>query len=321
MRLGISMIIKRGFNKKIKLITLSLLVASVLTAVLVSGATAKNTGVTVGYWPLDKIEPSGYSTITLDRATVNAGIVAGHPEPALVEGKFGKAMQFDGENFVYVPVKFVVGFPPTPQPIYMPISPNLDVQKYVQIEAWINIPGFKDASYNNIVVKCDHPDQECAWQNTVRVLGLALKAGTSEAGRDYVEGALSGFVLTDGGGFNEIVTTQPVPLNQWVHVMFTRTASGMHLYINGYEQEVKVLEGVRNPSGNIVNGTEYYFGHDGLATIDEVKIVDLAPAAIDEAAFDIGPNMVTVIIAVSLIFAVAWLLRRAIQLWIIRPKI
>ena len=56
------------------------------------------------------------------------------------------------------------------------------------------------------------------------------------------------------------------------------------------------------------------------ATIDEVKIQDLEPP-VAENAFDIGPNMVIVIIAVSLIFAVAWLLRRAIQLWIIRPKI
>jgi hypothetical protein len=94
----------------------------------------------------------------------------------------------------------------------------------------------------------------------------------------------------------------------------------MYLYLNGEEQTVKVLHGSQNPQGNIVNGTELYFGHDSLASIDEVKIQDLEPP-IAENAFDIGPNMVIVIIAVSLIFAVAWLLRRAIQLWIIRPKI
>jgi len=48
---------------------------------------------------------------------------------------------------------------------------------------------------------------------------------------------------------------------------------------------------------------------------------DVCPADAIENAFDIGPNMVIVIIFVSLIFAVAWLLRRAIQLWIIKPKI
>ena len=51
----------------------------------------------------------------------------------------------------------------------------------------------------------------------------------------------------------------------------------MHLYINNQEQTVKVLSGTQNPSGNILNGTEYYFGHDSYATIDNVKITDLAP--------------------------------------------
>jgi hypothetical protein len=228
-------------------------------------------------------------------------------------------MKFNGENFVYVPIKFVIGFPPTPQPIYMPISPNLDVQKYIAIEAWINVSEYKNTTYNNIVVKCDHPDQACAWQNTIRVLGLSIRAGELENG--VVEGALSGFVLTDSDGFNEIATTQPIPLNQWINVEFTRTSTGMHLYIDGYEQSVNMVRGVQNPKGNIVNGTEYYFGHDGLATIDDVRITDLSPPDISENAFDIGPNITIAVIVVAVIFAVAWLLRRAVQLWIIRPKV
>ena len=128
-------------------------------------------------------------------------------------------------------------------------------------------------------------------------------------------------MLTDTGGYNEIVTKEPIPLNQWVDVEFTRTSSGMHLYVNGYEQNVKVIQGIENPQGNIVNGTEYYFGHDGLATIDDVRITDLSPPKLDENAFDIGPNVMVAVIVVSVIFAVAWLLRRAIQLWLIRAKI
>jgi hypothetical protein len=95
----------------------------------------------------------------------------------------------------------------------------------------------------------------------------------------------------------------------------------MHLYLNGDEQTTTVLHGVQNPQGNIVNGTEYYFGHDSLITIDNIKLVDLSPPNVTEDAFDIGPNIMIAIIAVALIFAIAWLLRRAIQLWIIRPKI
>jgi len=282
---------------------------------------AQSSGVVVGEWALDEVKPSDDTTITVDQTGVNAGILAGHPEPDLVDGKYGKALKFDGENAVYVPVKFVVGFPPMSQPMYVSISPNLDIQKYIQINAWINVPDLNDATYNNIVIKADHPDQDCAWQNTTRVLGLALRAGTPETGEAYTAGVLSGFVYTTEGGFNEVVTTEPIAFNQWINVEFTRTATGMHLYIDGQEQAVTVLHGTQNPTGDILNGTEYYFGHDSYATIDNVKITDLSPPELAEDAFDIGPNIMIAIIVVSLVFAVAWLLRRAIQLWIIKPKI
>ena len=303
----------------VKVLMLCLLAASVLSPILLTGVKAQSSGVTVGYWPLSQVQPSGSTVITPDSTGVNPGIVAGTPQPTLVDGKFGKAMQFNGNNFVYIPIKFVVGFPPMPQPMYIPVSSNLDVQKYIDISAWINVPGYKNATYNNILVKCNHPDQACAWQNTTRILGLAIRAGMPENG--VVQGAISGFVLTDSGGFNEIVTTQPVPLNQWVEVEFTRDSTGMHLYVNGYEQSVNVVQGVQNPQGNIVNGTEYYIGHDGLATIQDVKIIDLDPPQVTESAFDIGPNIMILVIVVAMTFAVAWVLRRVIQLWLIRPKL
>ncbi|MGA2681567.1 MAG: LamG-like jellyroll fold domain-containing protein [Candidatus Bathyarchaeia archaeon] len=303
----------------VKVLMLCLLATSVLSPILLTGVKAQNSGVTRGYWPLSQIQPSGYNVITPDSTGVNPGIVAGTPQPTLVDGKFGKAMQFNGNNIVYIPIKFVVGFPPMPQPMYIPVSPNLDIQKYVDISAWINVPGYKNATYNNILVKCNHPDQACAWQNTTRILGLAIRAGIPE--NDIVQGALSGFVLTDSGGFNEIVTTQPVPLNQWVEVEFTRDSTGMHLYLNGYEQSVNVVQGVQNPQGNITNGTEYYIGHDGFATIQDVRIIDLDPPQIAEAAFDIGSNIMILTIVVAVIVAVAWVLRRVIQLWLIRPKL
>lgn len=305
-------------NFKLKIIVITLLATCLFGSVEVTGVKAQSV-TTVGYWPLDKVTSSDGSVVTADTTGINYGIVAGHPEPTIVDGKFDQAFKFDGDNLVYVPIKFVVGFPPTPKPIYIPVSPNLDIQKFFNVQAWIRVPDLKDATYNNIVVKANHPDQACAWQNTTRVLGLSLRAGTPENGEQYEQGALSGYLLTESGT-NEIVTTQSIPMNQWIQVEFARTVTGMHLYINGAEQTVNVLRGTQNPQGSIINGTELYFGHDSYATIDDVKIQDLSPP-VAEDSFDIGPNMVIVIIAVSVIFAVAWLLRRAIQLWIIRPKI
>lgn len=302
---------------------LTLLLTSLLSMALIAPAKAQDsTGSTVGLWHLDEILPDGYNEITPDATGHNPGTLVHAPEyPALVEGKFDKAMKFDGGNGVYIPIRFLVGFPPSPQPIYVPISTSLDIPKEVKIEAWINVQGFKNVTYNNIVVKCTRTD--ASTENVTRIYGIAVKAGIPQNGCTVPTGALSGYVYTDTGGFNEIVTTESVvPLNEWIHVAFTRDlATGMHLYVNGVEQTVKAIYGTQNPSGSMINGTEVYFGHDAEVTIDEIRISDLAPEAQTAAAqIDIGNNLLVAIIAVALIFATAWLLRRAVQIWMIRSK-
>jgi hypothetical protein len=179
------MSIKKVKISRVKVIILCFLAASMIGTIFLASAKAQSSGVTVGYWPLNEIKSSGSSVITPDQTGVNNGILVGNPEPQLVDGKFDKAMQFNGETAVYIPIKFVVGFPPMSQPMYVPISPNLDIQKYFDVQAWINVSSLRDAQYNNILVKCNHPDQACAWQNATRVLGLAVRAGTPEAGEQY----------------------------------------------------------------------------------------------------------------------------------------
>ena len=316
---------KNSLNKAVAGFVLVLLVSSVLSLGFVGLANAQDSAspTTVGLWHLDEITADGYREVTPDATGMNPGILISAPDaPALVEGKFDKAMKFDGDNGVYVPIRFLVGFPPSPQPIYVPISTSLDVQNELRIEAWINVQAFKDVAYNNIVVKCTRDGVYT--ENTTRIYGLAVSAGLSENGQNVPKGALSGCVFTDAGGFNEIVTTESVvPLNQWIHVAFTRSpATGMHLYVNGVEKNVKTVYGVQNPAGLIRNGTEVYFGHDSQVTIDEIHISDLAPESQTVMAqVDIGPNMLAALIVVTVIMAVALVLRRAIQMWAIRsPK-
>jgi hypothetical protein len=270
---------------------------------------------TVGLWHLDEVKPDGYMEVTPDETGYNHGTLGGVTHPVLVEGKFGKALSFDVSSFVYVPISFLVGFPPTPEPIYIHVSPSLDIQKELKIEAWINVQAFTDATYNNIVVKCMRTDPQ--WESLTRVFGLAVKPSLEQNG----VGVLSGCVFTDSGGFNEIVTTEPViSLNQWINVAFTRTSTGMHLYVNGEEQNVKAICGVQNPVGSIINGTEVYIGHDAEVIIDEVRISDLAPEKVVAAQIDIGNNLLIAIVIAVLAFATAWVLRKAIQMWVIYSK-
>ncbi len=297
------------------------LASTILVAILLSFAFVGipqaycTDGHTVALWHLDEVQPSGYMEITPDATGYNYGTLGGENHPTLVEGKFGKALSFDVTGFVYVPISFLVGFPPTPEPIYIPVSPNLNIQKELKIEAWINVQAFTNATYNNIIVKCTRADP--GYENVTRVFGLAVKQSSEQNG----SGVLSGCVYTDEDGFNEIVTTeQVVSLNQWINVAFTRTSTGMHLYVNGEEQNVNAIEGVQNPAGNIINGTEVYIGHDSAVIIDEAKIVDLAPAEVVAAQIDIGNNLLIAIVIAVVAFATAWVLRKAIQMWVIYSK-
>jgi uncharacterized protein (UPF0333 family) len=311
-------------TKAVTRLMLTLSLTIILGTVFIASVKAQNTAdsFTVGLWHLDEVLPDGYREITPDATGQNHGtLVAAPTVPVLVEGKFNKAMNFDGNNGVYTPIRFLVGFPPSPQPVYIPISTSLDIPKEIKIETWINVLGFKNTTYNNIVVKCSRIDGTS--ENVTRIYGIAVKAGLSQNGYIVPTGALSGYVYTDTEGFNEIITTEYViPLNEWIHVAFTRSlTTGMHLYINGAEQNVKSIYGTQNPTGSIINGTELYFGHDAEVTIDEICISNLAPESQTvEAQIDIGPNLLIAVIVVSLVFAAAWLLRRTIQMWVIRSR-
>ena len=294
----------------------SIFLVIALSGVLVNIPTGQCTDAqTVGYWHLDELEPNDYMVTTPDAAGYNHGTVGGEPSPTLVKGKFDNALDFNQGSFVYVPIRFLVGFPPTPEPIYIPVSPSLDIQKELKIEAWINVKALTNASYNNIVVKVTRTGPEI--EDVIRVFGLAVKLSPEQDGK----GVLSGCVFTDSNGFNEVLTTEPVvSFNQWMNVAFTRTSTGMHLYVNGAEQKVKVIEGVQNPMGSIINGTEVYIGHDSEVIIDEVKISDLAPEKFLSAQIDIGNNTLIAILVAVVVLATAWVLRKFIQTWVIYSK-
>ena len=301
---------------------LTLLTAVVLSSTNLTSAQSQLTTDpnTVGLWHLDEIQADGYREMTPDATGYNHGTLGGSPLPKLVEGKFSKALSFDQASFVYMPISFLVGFPPSPEPIYIPISPSLDISEQLKIEAWINLQAFTNASYNNILVKCTRSDPE--WQSTTRVFGLAVKPALEQNGIQMQQGSLSGFVNTDSEGFNEIVTAEPViSANQWTHIAFTRTSTGMHLYVNGAEKTVRALYGRQNPTGNIINGTEIYIGHDAEVIIDEVRLSNLAPEKpAVTAQVEIGTNLMIAIAVVAIVFAIAWVLRRLIQMWTIHSK-
>ena len=212
----------------------------------------------VALWPFDQVEPNG---VTPDETGLNNAIVGSSTEdvsytPALVDGKFGKALSFDGAAYVSVPM-----------------SPSLEISGETTIDVWINVQQFKDVEYMNIVVECARSRASLP----ERTFGLAVNGHASANGTGLPVGVLRAYVATDEG-LNEIVTTEPVvSLNQWMHVVFTRSLStGMHIYVNGEEQNVTVTSGVQNPQGAMKRETELYIGHDAVCFIDEASISNTA---------------------------------------------
>ena len=178
--------------------------------------------------------------------------------PAQVSGKFGEALNFSGVSYAFVPP-----------------SASLRTSQEVTIDAWVNVQALKNVTYNNIIVECVRTTLPLP----TRTLGLAVNGETPQNASSPPLAALRGYVLTQDGVLNEIDTTQALPFNQWVHVVFTRsTTSGMHIYVNGQEQAVTVASGVANPTGSVAAQNELYIGHDSMTEIDQLQIFNTAVA-------------------------------------------
>ena len=213
-------------------------------------------------WSFDNIEPNG---VTADSTGANPAVFGGETAtasfaPDVVDGKYGKALNFDGGSYAYAPS-----------------SPGLYIPADITIDLWVNARDFKNVTYNNLVI--ESVSTPAKYQT--RILGVAI-TGTASSNNSFpAVGTLRGYVTTDTSGFNEIVTAQPViSLNEWTHVVFTRSIkTGMHLYVNGVEQNVIVTSGTQNPSGAIEQVTGLIFGHDSITTLDNVRILNAAMGA------------------------------------------
>jgi parallel beta-helix repeat protein len=234
----------------------------------------------VSLWHFDETEPN---LITPDSMGLNNAILGSAWEdisftPSLVAGKIGNALSFDGWAYAYVPP-----------------SPSLEIREEITIEAWVYFKEFKNVTYSNILIQALREDSEYPH----RIVGLAVNGMKPENNSSPVMGALRGYV-TNEEGFNEIVTTEAViSLNEWIHVVFTRSlTSGMHLYVDGEEKAVRVTEGKQNPTGTINRSAVLYIGHDASVIIDELSISNIAIQNLETSMWMQGWFWATVVIGI-----------------------
>jgi hypothetical protein len=194
----------------------------------------------LGYWAFD----DGTGTTARDSsANKNDGRLVGGP--VWVDGKFGKALQFDGvDDFVEVPHN----------------AKLIPTTGKATVSVWINAKrhtGPGGGTWQGILAKGGAPRLYNLYTHANRVLHFST--GVSGA---YV-GSLS---------------TGEVPLNEWVHVAVV--VDGRHLYYLNGEPAGVAGEGATVPSGGTANltiglttsGEANYF----LGLIDEARVYDLA---------------------------------------------
>ncbi|HUU15834.1 MAG TPA: LamG domain-containing protein [Sedimentisphaerales bacterium] len=211
----------------------------VLSVALMSTAKAE----IVGWWRLDE----GSGTIATDLSEYgNNGTLQGDPQ--WVNGKFGKALKFDGvDDFVEIPHAEI-----------------LTVDNEVTVMAWINAerhggPGTE--SWQGIVAKSNSPRSYSLYTEASGALHFST---TSTVINDYVGTLSSG----------------TIPLNEWVHVA-AMVVDGQHqYYINGEPAGTSgsdiVLPGTTDTSPALIGRTGEGASRSFLGMIDDVRIYNEA---------------------------------------------
>ena len=211
----------------------------VLSVALTSVAKAE----LVGWWRFD--EGSGTTAFDLSEYG-NDGMLQGDPQ--WVNGKFGKALLFDGvDDFVEIPHADI-----------------LTVDNEVTVMAWINVErlGFSDTdNYQGIVAKSNNPRSYSLYTQGSGTLHFST---TSTATNAFVGSSSSG----------------QVPLNEWVHVAAIVVDGGHVYYINGEPSGTGgsgiVLPGTTDTSPVVIGRTGEGANRSLLGMIDDVRIYNEA---------------------------------------------
>jgi hypothetical protein len=210
----------------------------------------------LAYYKLDELEnlitpneiPGSY------QGQANIKIISELSAPQMVTGAQGKAIQFDGKNYISLGE---VG--------------DFEESDRFSFGAWIK-PAKYPSKKAGLLVRRNGEQRRGGYE-------LVLDAGGS---------LTSGLIHNHSQEKLEVRTRQKIPLNRWTHVFMTYNgsgkANGVKLYINGQPQELQVqfdqLDGKSILNGNDflvgnwtprrANNKEYYGFEQGA--IDEVRI-------------------------------------------------
>jgi hypothetical protein len=199
----------------------------------------------VGLWHFDE----GSGSITYDTSGFEShGILVN--DPTWVDGKFGKALRFDGiDDYV------------TNSSNWDSFVNSLKSTNQITVEAWVNLFGYQN----------NHPQSV---DSVIRAEGMFYLRADSDPSLDS---RVTCFFISNGTWI-WTCTSNRLPLNTWTHLVGTWDGQNLKLYINGILINSTLALGsfgnLGNPNitiGATWNRYEFFNG-----TIDEVRIYNRA---------------------------------------------
>ena len=198
----------------------------------------------IGDFPLDDLKAAQVANLADSKKPGQTS-----DSPALVEGRVGKALRLTGENNITLPLG------------------NFDRFQPFSLSLWLKTPDFKDRA---VIIH-----RSMSWTDAgSRGYQLLIEDGKLTV-------SLIHFWPGNAIGIRAL---EPVPLNQWAHVIFTydgsSRASGLALYIDGHRASCEIIRD--HLTKNITGG-----GNDHLTVgqrfrdrgfkngvVDEIKVFD-----------------------------------------------
>ncbi|MFQ6063646.1 MAG: LamG-like jellyroll fold domain-containing protein, partial [Methanosarcinales archaeon] len=218
---------------KTPLIPISIILILLFIPILATAQTSDN-GL-VAEWHFDE----GKGNIVKDTSgNGNDGTIHG---ATWVDGKYGKALSFDGKND-YVEV---------------PDDESLRLWNSYTLEAWINMKGM--SSYGVIVAK---------------------RSGSTVNFNYHISDAANDRKMASYNGATSVGGTTVLNFNQWYHVAYVYDSGIIYFYLNGqFDGSASQTSGDANEHSVFIGtdngGTKYYF--NGI--IDEIRIYNRALSA------------------------------------------
>ncbi len=228
-------------------------------------------GSPVGYWKFDEGYGSTVNNSGNVGSTLNGNFGTGNSAPTWTnDGKFGKALSFDGSDD-YVGLGDAASLNPTTQ---------------ITMSVWVKMDDAgTDLSQNQYFISKSTSNQTAS-TNSYNL--LMVNSGGAGADTDYLYMLISDGTNIQGTGNYPGVSMDELSPSQWYHVVGVYDGSYLYLYLNG---ELKGKEAT-TLTGNIVDlATETRLGGRGDntrqfdGTMDEVKIYNFALTA-DEVKSD-----------------------------------